>query len=104
MIIFEINSEFLSGVVTRFGKDHALMERVSLIDESNIRRVRMAYLAVVASHTTNGVSKLHSDLMTQSIFCRSGPKCFPERFTNVTNGNYTAALDVAGESVAVSPD
>ncbi len=85
MIIFEINSEFLSGVVTRFGKDHALMERVSLIDESNIRRVRMAYLAVVASHTTNGVSKLHSDLMTQSIFADLA-KVFPERFTNVTNG------------------
>lgn len=85
MIIYEINSEFLSSVVTRFGKDHALMERVSLIDEKGSRRVRMAYLAVVASHKINGVSKLHSELMKQSIFADMA-KIFPERFINVTNG------------------
>ena len=85
MIIFDINSEFLADTATRFGNDPGLLERVSLIDERSGRRVRMAYLAVVASHKINGVSKLHSDLMTQSIFSDFA-RIFPERFTNVTNG------------------
>ena len=85
MLIFDINSLFLSQTAERFGNDPHLMERVSLIDERGGRRVRMAYLAVVASHKTNGVSRLHSDLMVQSIF-EDLAKVFPERFTNVTNG------------------
>jgi len=85
MIMFDINSEFLASVATRFGNDTELMSRISLIDERGERRVRMAYLAVVASHKTNGVSKLHSDLMTQSIFADFA-KVFPDRFTNITNG------------------
>ena len=85
MIMFDINSAFLSDVAARFGNDPGMMERVSLIDERGGRRVRMAYLAVVASHKVNGVSKLHSELMTQSIFADLA-KIFPERFTNVTNG------------------
>ncbi len=85
MIIFDINNEFLSQTATQFGNDPNLMERLSLIDERGGRRVRMAYLAVVASHKINGVSKLHSDLMVQSIFADFA-KVFPDRFTNVTNG------------------
>ena len=85
MIMFDINSEFLANTADRFGDDPALMERLSLIDERSGRRVRMAYLAVVASHKTNGVSKLHSELMKQSIFADFA-RIFPERFTNVTNG------------------
>ena len=85
MIIFDINSAFLANTAAQFGNDPALMERVSLIDERGGRRVRMAYLAVVASHKINGVSKLHSDLMTQSIFADFA-RIFPDRFTNVTNG------------------
>lgn len=85
MIIFDINSEFLANTTARFGHDPALMERISLIDERGGRNVRMAYLAVVASHKINGVSKLHSDLMVQSIFADFA-RIFPERFTNVTNG------------------
>jgi len=85
MIMFDINNEFLSSVTSRFGNDPELMSRISLIDERGERRVRMAYLAVVASHKINGVSKLHSDLMTQSIFADFA-KVFPDRFTNITNG------------------
>jgi starch phosphorylase len=58
---------------------------MSLIDEGNGRQVRMAALATVASHTVNGVAKLHSDLMTRTIF-RDFAELYPGRFTNVTNG------------------
>lgn len=85
MIIFDINNEFLTMVAQRFGNDHELLRRVSLIDETGERRVRMAYLAVVASHKVNGVSALHSELMKESIFSDFA-RIFPERFTNVTNG------------------
>ena len=84
-IIFRINALFLNRVVSQCGPDVELMRRVSLIDESGERRVRMAYLAVVASHKVNGVSKLHSALMTQSIFADLA-RIYPERFTNMTNG------------------
>lgn len=85
MIIFDINNEFLSRTAEKFGNDSELMRRISLIDETGERRVRMAYLAVVASHKINGVSKLHSELMKQSIFADFA-KIFPERFMNITNG------------------
>lgn len=85
MIIFYINNEFLSRTAEKFGNDSELMRRISLIDETGERRVRMAYLAVVASHKVNGVSKLHSELMKQSIFADFA-KIFPERFMNITNG------------------
>ena len=84
-IIFEINARFLSQVRVRFPGDDALIARVSIIDESGARRVRMAALAVVASHKVNGVSALHSDLMVQTIFADYA-RLFPKRFHNVTNG------------------
>jgi starch phosphorylase len=84
-IIYHINARFLDHVVKHFGPDVELMRRVSLIDERGDRRVRMAYLAVVASHKINGVSKLHSELMTQSIFADFA-SIYPERFNNKTNG------------------
>ena len=85
MIIFDINNEFLSMVAQKFENDNDLLRRVSLVDEAGERRVRMAYLAVVASHKVNGVSELHSELMKESIFADFA-RIFPERFTNVTNG------------------
>ena len=85
MIIFEINNEFLAMVGQKFGNDSELMRSVSLVDEAGGRRVRMAYLAVVASHKINGVSALHSELMVQSIFADFA-RIFPERFTSITNG------------------
>jgi len=84
-IIFDINKAFIDSITAEHGSDIELMRRVSLIDENGERRVRMAYLAVVASHKVNGVSALHSDLMTQSIFADFA-MMYPERFNNKTNG------------------
>ncbi|MEH3085876.1 MAG: glycogen/starch/alpha-glucan phosphorylase [Xylophilus ampelinus] len=84
-IIFDINAKFLAGLSRDFGHDPDLLRRVSLVDETGERRVRMAYLAVLVSHSVNGVSALHSDLMTQSIFADFA-RIFPTRFNNKTNG------------------
>ncbi|MEO8299908.1 MAG: glycogen/starch/alpha-glucan phosphorylase, partial [Burkholderiales bacterium] len=84
-IIFDINTQFLHEVKAKLGSDTATVQRLSLIDEHGERRVRMAYLAVVASHSINGVSALHSELMQQSIFADFA-KLWPERFNNKTNG------------------
>jgi starch phosphorylase len=84
-IIFDINARFLSSVTAAHGQDTELMRRLSLIDEGGERRVRMAYLAVVASHSVNGVSALHSELMKASIF-KDFAQLWPERFNNKTNG------------------
>ncbi|SPW45337.1 glycogen phosphorylase [Escherichia coli] len=69
-IIFEINDYFLKTLQEQYPNDTDLLGRASIIDESNGRRVRMAWLAVVVSHKVNGVSELHSNLMVQSLFCR----------------------------------
>lgn len=84
-IILEINRRFLDEVRARFPEDTDLPRRVSLIDERGERRVRMAALAVVASHRVNGVAALHSQLMIDTIFADYA-RLFPERFHNVTNG------------------
>jgi starch phosphorylase len=84
-IILEINARFLKEVRERFPGDDALAARVSLVDEHGERRVRMAALAIVASHRVNGVSALHSDLMVKTIFADYA-RLYPDRFVNVTNG------------------
>jgi glycogen phosphorylase len=88
-IIYEINHRFLEELKVRFPGDNALAARVSLIDEGGQghgeRRVRMAALALVASHRVNGVAALHSELMVQTIFADYA-RIWPERFHNVTNG------------------
>ena len=84
-IIYRINHEFLADVRARYPDDAALVQSVSLIDESRGRRVKMAALAVLASHKVNGVAKLHSELMVDTIFADFA-KLFPDRFINVTNG------------------
>ncbi|MEO7129073.1 MAG: glycogen/starch/alpha-glucan phosphorylase, partial [Rhodoferax sp.] len=84
-IIFEINTYFLSRLAEEHDHDVELMRRVSLIDEEGEQRVRMAYLAVLASHSVNGVSALHSELMKQSIFADFAA-LWPARFNNKTNG------------------
>lgn len=84
-IIYDMNAKFLATVTQKVGNDVELMRRLSLVDESGERRVRMAYVAVLASHSINGVSGLHSELMKQSIFA-DFDKIFPERFNNKTNG------------------
>lgn len=83
-IVFGINTRFLNDLVAQ-GAEPDLLRRVSLIDEQGERRVRMAHLAVVASHSINGVSSLHSALMQQSIFAEFA-RIWPQRFNNKTNG------------------
>jgi len=84
-IVYEINRRFLDEVGTRFPGDTAMIARLSLIDENGERRVRMASLAIVASHKVNGVSALHSRLMVETIFADFAAM-FPQRFLNITNG------------------
>lgn len=84
-IIYRINHEFLQMVNHHFPGDTALLQRVSIIDESHGRRVRMAHLAVVGSHTVNGVAALHSELLKTTLFADFN-KIYPGKLTNVTNG------------------
>ena len=84
-IVFEINHRFLDAVRALHPHDDALAARMSLIDESGERRVRMASLSIAASRRVNGVSELHSQLMVRTIFADFA-RLWPERFTNVTNG------------------
>jgi starch phosphorylase len=84
-IIFEINARFLDEVRMRFPGDAARLARMSLIDESGERYVRMANLASVGSHTINGVAALHSELLKQDVLA-DFYALWPDKFTNVTNG------------------
>ncbi|MFK8256397.1 glycogen phosphorylase [Erwinia sp. AnSW2-5] len=84
-IIFDINDYFLKTIQDYYPDDWALLSRISIIDENNGRRIRMAWLAVIVSHKVNGVSELHSNLMVQSLFADFA-KLFPGRFCNKTNG------------------
>ena len=84
-IIFRINHEFLLQAEALRPGDMAFQRRLSLIDESGERRVRMAHLSIVGSHQVNGVSKLHSDLLVETIFADFAA-LWPGRFTNMTNG------------------
>jgi starch phosphorylase len=84
-IIYEINRRFLDDVRARFPGDDARIARLSLIDESGPRYVRMANLATVASHRINGVAQLHSELLKQTVM-RDFAELWPEKFCNVTNG------------------
>ena len=84
-IIYEINFRFLHDVNHRFPGETDLLKRVSIIDEANGRRVRMAHLAIVGSHTVNGVAAIHSDLLKTTLFA-DFHRIFPTRFINVTNG------------------
>lgn len=84
-IIFEINRRFLERVHSDAPQDHGILERLSLISESGQQRVRMAHLAIVGSHTVNGVAELHSSILKKDLF-RDFDTIFPGRLTNVTNG------------------
>ena len=84
-IIYEINRRLLESVRTRFPGDGARVERVSLIEEGPAKRVRMANLAIVGSHSTNGVAALHSELL-RKMTVKDLAEMFPERFSNKTNG------------------
>jgi starch phosphorylase len=84
-IIYEINQSFLKGVMHRFPGDSELLKRMSIIDETHGRRVRMAHLAIVGSHCVNGVAQIHSGLMRTTIFS-DFDRYYPGKLTNITNG------------------
>jgi starch phosphorylase len=84
-IIYEINRRFLDGVRARYPDDDARLQRVSLIEDGPVKQVRMAHLAIVGTHKTNGVASIHSRLL-QSKVVPDLAELFPDRFTNVTNG------------------
>jgi starch phosphorylase len=84
-IIQDINAQFLEEVRIRFLGDEARIARLSLIDESGERYVRMAHLACVGSHTINGVAELHSELLKRDVL-KDFHELWPQKFTNKTNG------------------
>ncbi len=84
-IIFEINSRFLDDVRIRYPDDPARVQRLSIIDESGERYVRMANLACVGSYAINGVAALHSELLKKDVL-RDFYEFYPHKFNNKTNG------------------
>jgi starch phosphorylase len=84
-ITYEINRRFLESVRQRYPGDEARVQRVSLIEESPSRQVRMANLAIVGTHSTNGVAAIHSGLVRTQLV-PDFAEAFPERFNNKTNG------------------
>ena len=84
-IIFEINRRLLEAVRARYPGDDGRVQRISLIEEGCQKHVRMANLAIVGSHSTNGVAKIHSQLL-RATTVKDLAEMFPERFSNKTNG------------------
>jgi len=84
-IIFEINRRLLGVVRRRYPGDEGRVQRVSLIEEGATKHVRMANLAIVGSHSTNGVAKIHSQLL-RTTTVKDLAEMFPEKFSNKTNG------------------
>jgi glycogen phosphorylase len=84
-IIFEINRRLLDDVRSRFPGDGERAERISLVEEGGQRKIRMANLAIVGSHSTNGVAAIHSELL-RTTTVKELAELFPERFNNKTNG------------------
>jgi len=84
-IILEINRRLVDAVQTRFPGDGGRVVRMSLVDEGGERKIRMANLAIVGSHSTNGVAAIHSELL-RTTTVKDLAEMFPERFNNKTNG------------------
>ncbi len=84
-LIYEVNRRFLDEVAARYPGDAGRVARMSLVEEGANRRIRMANLAIVGSHSTNGVAAIHSELLrTHTV--KDFAELFPERFNNKTNG------------------
>jgi starch phosphorylase len=84
-IIYEINRRFLDEVRARYPGNDGIVERVSLIEEGAEDKVRMAHVAIVGSHSTNGVAAIHSELLRKTTV-HDLAEIFPDRFNNKTNG------------------
>lgn len=84
-IIYEINYRFLDEIRTKYPNDRVRWERMSLIQEGAEKHIRMAHLAFVGSHTTNGVAELHTELLKRDVM-HDFFEMYPEKFQNKTNG------------------
>ncbi len=84
-IVYEINARFLAEVAQRWPGDGERQRRMSIVEEGQEQQLRMAYLAVVACHSVNGVAALHSNLLQQSLF-HDFHALWPGKFNNKTNG------------------
>jgi len=84
-IIYEINHSFLKDVMHQHPGDLDRLRRMSIIHEEGDRRIRMAHLAIIGSHRVNGVARLHSRLMKDTIFA-DFDRFYPGKFVNMTNG------------------
>jgi starch phosphorylase len=84
-IILEINRRLLRGVRERFPGDEGRVGRISVVEEDGERKVRMANLAIVGTHSTNGVAAIHSQLL-RTVTVKDLAEMFPDRFSNKTNG------------------
>ncbi len=84
-IIYEINQRFMRQVQTRWPLEPERMSRMSIIEESGRKQIRMAHLATVGAHSINGVAKLHTELI-KSHLLSDFHELWPERFNNKTNG------------------
>ncbi|MDP9036968.1 MAG: glycogen/starch/alpha-glucan phosphorylase [Myxococcota bacterium] len=85
LIIYEINHRFMRQVSTHWPGDPSRMSRMSIIEEGSVQQVRMAHLAVIGSHSVNGVAQLHTELIKRELL-PDFYELFPERFNNKTNG------------------
>lgn len=84
-IIYEINQRFLERVRIKYPNNTEKLNRLSLIDESGGKYVRMAHLACVGSYAINGVAELHTELLKQTVL-KDFYQLFPQKFSNKTNG------------------
>jgi glycogen phosphorylase len=84
-IIYEINARFLAEVKRKFPNDLKRLSRMSIVEESENKNVRMANLCIIGSHSTNGVAQLHSDILKETVF-KDFYELWPQKFNNKTNG------------------
>jgi starch phosphorylase len=84
-IIHEVNRRFLEAVAARYPGDADKLRRMSIIEEGDEKKVRMAHLAIVGSHSVNGVAAVHSRILQKELF-REFCELWPEKFSNKTNG------------------
>ncbi|MBI4382445.1 MAG: glycogen/starch/alpha-glucan phosphorylase [Nitrospinae bacterium] len=84
-IIYEINTRFLDAARARFPRDDERLGRMSIIEEVPVKSARMAHLAIVGSHSVNGVAALHTEILKEKVF-KDFHQLFPGRFNNKTNG------------------
>lgn len=84
-IIYEINQRFLDGLARDYPDEPGLSSRLSIIQEGDAKKIRMAHLAIIGSHSVNGVAALHSQIIKESLF-QEFNRVYPSRIKNVTNG------------------